>query len=114
MKKDCSNILVYVEEMNRMCRYLNGCNECKFNADTCEEISSITPEHIKIVQKWSDEHPIKTRQSELLKIFPEIDINPSSILNIRPCDIVGRLKCKCNDYKDCTECEREFWLQEVE
>lgn len=114
MKKDCSNILVYKEEMNRMCQYLDSCRDCVLDDDTCNDIDELSPEHIEIVQKWSDEHPVKTRQSELLKIFPEIDINPSSILNIRPCDIVGRLKCTCDDYENCTECKREFWSQEVE
>lgn len=113
MKKDCSNILVYKEEMNRMC-INQACINCNLKYDTCNKVSELKPEHIEIVQKWSDEHPVKTRQSELLKIFPEININPSSILNIRPCDIIGWLKCTCDDYENCTECKRDFWSQEVE
>lgn len=102
MKKDCSNILVYKEEMNRMCRYLNGCNECKFNADTCEEISSITPEHIKIVQKWSDEHPQKTLLIDLLEKYPSVVINNNGAPEVCVSRLYPYLGVECNGL--CNEC----------
>lgn len=111
MKKDCSNILVYKRERIRMCRSLDPCDDCDLDEDTCREIDDITPEHIEIVQKWSDEHPVKTRQSEFLKSFPKAKLLPEGCIDICPQRV--ETSFLCGD-KVCSECQQEFWLQEVE
>lgn len=110
MKKDCSNILVYVEERNRMCKTQDGCKECELRDMFCSGLFEITSENIEIVQKWSDEHPAKTRQSELLKLFP--NLRYEDYIGFCPTDFDSTMACV--QYKDCDACQKEFWLQEVE
>lgn len=110
MKKDCSNILVYKEEMNRMCQYLDSCRDCGLDDDTCNDIDELSPEHIEIVQKWSDEHPVKTRQSELLELLPNMEYE--ECLDYCPSEFEPSIVC--NNEMSCVECKKEFWLQEVE
>lgn len=111
MKKDCSNILVYKEERKRMCEfYYKGCDDCKLNDEDCRGIYAITPEFIEIVQKWSDEHPVKTRQSELLKLFP--NLRYEDYIGYCPIDFDSTFECIA--YTDCDDCQKKFWLQEVE
>lgn len=109
MKKDCSNILVYKEERKRMC-IKQACINCDLKYDTCNKVSELKSEHIQIVQKWSDEHPVKTRQSELLKMFPNLKYE--DYIGFCPADF--DLTMACVQYKDCDACQKEFWLQEVE
>lgn len=112
MKKDCSNILVYKEEIKRMCKHFGDCSACNLEECTCDEINYITPEHIEIVQKWSDEHPVKTRQSELLKMFPNARLIYDGTLDI--CPTAFNVGINCSIHKNCGICLKEFWLQEVE
>lgn len=111
MKKDCSNILVYKEEMIRMCAYFDdNCSDCKLSCDDCNDIMQVTPEYIEAVQKWSDEHPIKTRQSELLELFPNMEYE--ECLDYCPSEFEPSIVC--NNEMSCVECKKEFWLKEVE
>lgn len=70
-------------------------------------------------EKWAKEHPAKTRQSEFLKIYPEttIDINTGAII-ICPATLSNSHRDKdgvCNQGGVwCTDCQREFWLEEIE
>lgn len=65
------------------------------------------------VEQWSKEHPVKTRQSEFLKMFPNALITDEDALGIYPCKIDKTIKLvACSG--DCTRCRRDYWLQEVE
>lgn len=73
------------------------------------------------VEKWAKEHPVKTRQSELLKLFPESILHPAGHINICP-NLVSNTKRKpyggCKNQtvslEICTVCKRDFWLEEIE
>lgn len=66
------------------------------------------------VEQWAAEHPVKTRQSEFLKLFPYARVKKANGLPIvSPCDLDGKLAGKC-DGIHCTECRKKFWLAEVE
>ncbi len=72
-KIDCSVTVNFAREYSRMCKRME-CNECPANPannDTdydCERLLYSYPEvAIEIVQKWSDEHPQKTRLDDLLE-----------------------------------------------
>lgn len=65
------------------------------------------------VEQWSKEHPVKTRQSEFLKMFPNALIVGEDALGIYPCKIDKTIRLvACSG--DCTRCRRDYWLQEVE
>ena len=79
-------------------------------------------EIVSRVEQWSKEHPVKTRQSELLKLFPNAKIDNAGTLcmcpmNFNPETYKDKDKCFCIHMRDdihCAECRRDFWLQEVQ
>lgn len=72
---------------------------------------------IKTVQKWSNEHPLKTRQSEFLKMFPNTilfaQFTNRTVLNLCPKDLDYDFLCNTSD-KSCLDCKIDYWLSEVE
>lgn len=67
---------------------------------------------VEYVEQLDDMHPIKTRQSEFLKLFPNAQTD-SGCLNACPMDVFGNMGINCNK-RTCFECKKEFWLAEVE
>lgn len=77
---------------------------------TCEDI-------VNCVERWASEHPAKTRQSEFLKMFPNVMRNNEG----QPCicprtlDTVYQPDGDCAlDVDICQRCRAKFWGQEVE
>lgn len=68
---------------------------------------------VKFVERWDAEHPVKTRQSEFLKLFPEANVDQAECLYINPCHIFGKKVPECAGHT-CSECRRAFWLAEAE
>lgn len=89
-----------------------GChmNDLTNNAEEC----------VAAVEKWAKEHPVKTRQSELLKLFPGAEIR-DGVLNVCPRKIdpeayTHQRGYNCIHIKDdvlCPDCMRGFWFQEI-
>lgn len=74
---------------------------------------------VEQVEQWAKEHPVKTRQSEFLKMFPEASMLCDEYLNICPAQISSECRDKetggCYDPgMDCCKCKRDFWLKEIE
>lgn len=101
----------------------SSCTRCPFNSTNngqgveCEDLEVKHPETaVEIVEKWSAEHPVKTRQSEFLKLFPNANIDPEGVLRIDPCFIDGKItdEVACNKFSGCLECRKNYWLAEVE
>lgn len=75
-KIDCSATVNFLKEWRRMCDSLHNCSNCalgmrdEFGFNRCK--ASDNPEFtIEIIQKWSDEHPVKTRLDDLLEKYPK-------------------------------------------
>lgn len=115
--------LKFIEERNRMCDYysgdnaLSGCAECPAFQMMCLSTRSVTAEYIAAVEQWSKEHPRKTRQDVFLEQWPETKIK-DGVLALCPCvmseshrDAQGNC---ATIQRECTDCRREFWMQEVE
>ena len=73
---------------------------------------------VKAAEQWAAEHPVKTRQSEFLKLFPGAAPTKDGVLAICPNAFSPVYKderglCKWH-YADCDNCCRQFWLAEVE
>ena len=75
-------------------------------------------EIVSRVEQWAKEHPVKTRQSALLKLFPEASMLCDEYLNICP----AQLSSECRDKEtggcydpgmDFVKCKRDFWLAEI-
>ena len=106
----------------RMCNTENKyCRECPLsesntNANlSCDEYLLKYPDKAnEIILNWCKEHPVKTRQSEFLKMFPNANIC-RGCLEISPCNVDIRQfdSEKCST-KSCAKCRKDYWLAEVE
>ena len=122
--------LKFIEERNRMCdRYWQEdgdcCDGCPLVYRECNEMRNMVDDSgkavgkvVEIVEKWSKEHPRKTRQSVLLEQYPEADLDTHGLVLLCPMAISaahrdGNGLCADPDH-ECGDCRREFWMQEVE
>lgn len=108
----------FFQTVNRICKN-KDCNERPvYKNNTCcmigfddDSVKSIE-ETISKVEQWAKDHPVKTRQSEFLKMFPNAAIDEDNgILCIKPCTIDERMGC--TNGKGCDDCYRKYWLAEV-
>lgn len=116
MKYDCSKTLDYAHERNRMCDPVD-CGNCKLRGvrESCFQAYLITQEYIDIVQKWSDEHPEKTRKEAFREIFPHIRIfDPQRICfkNLIGFDF-SSIEMKCAEI-GCVDCWNQPYNGEFE
>ena len=118
---DCSKTEVFFEELDRMCKTVNKYGEaedCVFykpNYGCCGYMHWLpdgVEKTVTVLQKWSDEHPKKTRQSEFLKMYPNAMLCEGEYLNIAPCHLDRNIRKGC--LESCINCHREYWLAEVE
>ena len=85
----------------------------------CFKLEEIDTEIVEQVEQWAEEHPIKTRQSEFFKMWPDAEIGDDGLLSIDPCQLNIEL-LQCESQKDCEErgvcgkCRCDFWLREIE
>lgn len=96
-----------------------GCHKCpigKMNNGRnmyCQYFERLHPEDaVRTVKGWIDKHPVKTRQSEFLKMFPKARMEGKTV-DIDPCQLDMRLRNSCG-CKACHECREEYWLEEID
>ena len=71
---------------------------------------------VKEVEEWSTAHPRKTRHSVFIEQYPGAKIDSTTgVPVVYPCQIEQGMEnvTHCNSLS-CSDCRREFWLQEVE
>lgn len=111
----------FLKQFNRMCKAYNddGCKECPAYRHRCgEEFDGQEEDGVSIVEQWAKEHPIKTRQSEFLKMWPDAEIGGDGLPNVAPCQLcLGLIHSEfpedCESRGLCVECRRDFWLAEI-
>ena len=105
----------FLNEGTRMCNSYEACVGCPmYPTDDCCMVKMNLKQMIRIVEQWAKEHPVKTRQSEFLKIFPNASLDDYGILLIAPCDVYDEeRKSDCWE-NGCDKCRHNFWLKEVE
>ena len=111
---------------DRMCRSFNGrCNGCEVNDrmgvdDMCVYYMDKHPQEVvEIVERWGKEHPLKTRQSELLKMFPRASMTSNGTIDFCPESFDEEFACpeKGKFYRgerECPDCRMKYWLEEIE
>lgn len=113
--------LEFLTERRRMCGNYMACHKCPLERGNCGLSTSISDEEyeriITAVEQWSKEHPRKTRQSVFLEQYPEAYVLEDGYLEMCPVSISVAYRdsngeCK-NPTNRCTDCRREFWMQEV-
>ena len=85
----------------------------------CFKLEEKDTEIVEKVEKWAKEHPVKTRQSEFLKKWPDAEIGDDGLPSIAPCQLYKDVEEKdengvCCKNCGCAECRRDFWLKEIE
>ena len=112
----------YVKQRKRMCDYYANCGDCPaVQYEECSSLNGIA-NLVPIVEQWAKEHPVKTRQSEFLKMFPNARIESDGMPSICPIVVDKRcynkdddaLCCFVRDEEKCRKCRRDFWLKEIE
>lgn len=102
----------FYKAFKRMCDKTD-CKDCLLDKK-CRPSANVEPEEVvELVEEWAKDHPVKTRQSVVLKMFPKAEIK-DDVLWMCP-------KCISYDYRpeencrkiSCSDCKRKFWLTEV-
>ena len=115
----------FLQERARMCNSFSpDCEGCRVDEEKsvmseCYLWMFENPERaVKIVEEWSAAHPCKTRQSVFLEQYPEARMGDDGVLHVDPCSISAshrNASGSCATMKrECKDCRREFWMQEVE
>lgn len=110
----------YLRAVQRMCRMSPSCGGCPFiDKDVCptcnksDEIVDRAPMIVETVQKWVNENPAKTRQSEFLKMFPNAK-KSGYMLDICPQVLdIGYMPPKRCENISCLSCKTAYWDEEV-
>lgn len=111
--------LEFLKEFNRMCESHPSCTGCPRKEKTCDCLDIHSDSEMKIliatVEQWSKKHPRKTRQSVFLEQWPDATKDENGVLALCPKYLSANIGCVDKDrFKDCADCRREFWMQEVE
>lgn len=109
----------FLKEYKRMCGQI-PCGSCPLHSGGgCDlfigfQKSLDLRECVEAVEQWSKDHPVKTRQSEFLKMFPNAKRDEDGTLHVCPEIFKPEIKKECDG--DCHRCKfkRDYWLQEVE
>lgn len=103
--------VVYCKTLFRMCKSNPVCGGCPLKSEggCIAMLLGDMEKAVPIVEQWGKDHPVKTRRSEFLKMFPNADLG-----NILPCDLDKTLlRPHCNDDGGCVICMREYWGAEA-
>lgn len=118
----------FFKEINRLCEAQGDCKDCPLIGHACDvntatimscyNIESVQ-KMVQIVEQWAKDHPIKTRKSEFLKLFPNAYLE--TITRLLPCSLDGTLKpFRCAKYGylsitcRCDRCRDDYWNGEVD
>ena len=81
----------------------------------CFKLEEKDTEIVEKVEQWAKEHPIKTRQSEFLKMFPNASVGYNGTLVICPSQADTKAVAECvRSERNCDKCKHDFWLKEIE
>ena len=113
----------FFKTANRLCKN-QSCGKCP----VCKEgvcmamnlvrldgglVESIEETVLK-VEQWAKDHPVKTRKSELLKLFPNAQmVNIERTFCIAHFDSTKMCKESDPSYEKCIACRYRFWNEEV-
>ena len=108
----------YLKALGRLCNnYLCGDN-CPL-IDSCDDESDDGyVQKVQMVEQWAKAHPVKTRQSEFLKQWPDAEVGDDGYPSVAPCQLYKDIEEKdengvCCKNCGCAECRRDFWLKEI-
>ena len=122
VRSETMDVVEFFKTVNRLRKNQRCCKECPIHKNDdmgCmvraddDSIKSID-ETVSKVEQWAKDNPIKTRQSEFLKLFPDAETDESGILIFCPrkFDPENINSVHCHRH-GCLECRKDYWLTEV-
>lgn len=110
----------YLKIINRMCNTFEECSDCPNYKVVCNvAVWSIdTKKAVEIAEEWDKENPARTRLSEFLRIFPNVDMKidsesgrsfPDFCIQI----VDGKESCVEECDGGCSVCKENYWDEEV-
>ena len=111
----------------RLCKNQSGCEGCPIRKNGmcmagCGVVSvENIEEAVSKVEQWAKGHPVKTRQDEFLKMFPNAKIDDDGVIVLCPRTFLPFLpepeevetSAYCEKHENCEACRKEYWLTEV-
>lgn len=114
------DVVEFFKTVNRLCKNQSGCEKCPIRKNGmcmagCGVVSvENIEEAVSKVEQWEKDNPVKTRQSELLKLFPNAKTDGGAII-FCPRSFLQEVEGKayCEKHDKCRECRKDYWLAEV-
>lgn len=106
------DVLNFFIEFRRMCKSSSDCTKCQYHGDECDNAIELLEKTVASVEKWSQEHPRKTRQDVFMAHYPDAALD-DGVLRVCPRNVYKSAELNCNN-TTCYLCKRAFWMQEVE
>ena len=109
----------FLKARSRICND-NVCEgDCPLFHCCNDRIDDNMVELVSIVEQWAKAHPVKTRQSEFLKMWQDAEIGDDGLPAVAPCQLYKDMEEKdengvCCKNCGCGICRRDFWLKEIE
>ena len=109
-----------VHDYARMCKKIGDCMNCLLGvanngADmVCRDFVATCPNKAnEIILDWCKGHPVETRQSKFLKMFPNAVTNENGRISVCPKNLDRNYTCKLKP-NECGKCLDNYWLAEVD
>lgn len=111
----------YLKTFHKLCKSQDSCSGCISGCPLLNEedgyciadISERAKEAVQIVEQWAEDHPVKTRQSEFLKMFPNAP-KCGRVLDICPRNLnTEYMPPKRCENTSCGVCKIDYWSEEV-
>lgn len=118
----------FFKTVKRLCKNpgCNGCPVCKDGMCMVKRMARLDDasdesieETVSKVEQWAKGHPVKTRQSEFLKMFPNAKFpnakTDGGVIIFCPRGFLpkGEAEAYCEKHDECIECCKDYWLTEV-
>lgn len=117
---DATTYLKIVSRMTKGCSQDRNCLECVLDTDNnpykidCRTFELQHPEEaVEAVEKWAEEHPVKTKMGDFLEKFPRarvLENGHGEYIDICPVTIDTTRACPSGA---CNNCMQEYWNEEV-
>ena len=110
----------FFKTVNRLCKNQSCCNGCPIRKNgMCMAGCGVVlveniEEAVSKVKQWAKDNPVKTRQSEILKLFPNMKIY-DGVIDCCPSNFLPAAERSeyCKKHDKCRECRKDYWLTEV-
>lgn len=103
--------VTFLQERLRMLK--SGAYVPSLDDTTEQNISDV----VNVIETWSENNPIRTRQSVFLEQWPEAMVDKENTPSVCPQYLDRNFKCERdgNGYKyGCGDCRRKFWRKGIE